>query len=68
MALEDSSSQETGHTEPDKLYFIETFLRQRGDFQNLLAVDALVLRDDISAAEKAGMLQTIIQGALNGRR
>lgn len=66
MALE--HGQEIGQTEPEKLYFIETFLRQRGDYRSLLAVDALVLRDDISADEKAGMLQTIIQGALNGRR
>lgn len=55
-------------TEQDQLYFIETFLRQRGDYKTLLAVDALVLRSDITADEKASALQRIIQGALNGKR
>lgn len=52
----------------DQLYFIETYLRQRGDHKTLLAVDALVLRDDLAPEEKEAKLQAIIQGALNGKR
>lgn len=48
------------------IYFIETFLRQRGDYTALLAIDALVLRDDLNVEQKAAVLQKTIQGAMNG--
>lgn len=48
------------------IYFIETYLRQRGDHKALLAIDALVLRDDLAADEKAAKLQETIQGVFNG--
>ncbi|MEM8515167.1 hypothetical protein RCH14_004527 [Massilia sp. MP_M2] len=50
----------------DDTYFIETFLRQKGDFRTLLAIDALVLRDDLAIEEKVAQLQQTIQGAFNG--
>lgn len=50
----------------DDTYFIETFLRQRGDFKTLLAIDALVLNEDLAEDEKAAQLQQTIQGAFNG--
>jgi len=62
------NEQAAGHSESDQLYFIETFLRQRGDYKTLLAVDALVLRDDLATGEQEAKLQAIIQGALNGKQ
>lgn len=53
---------------PERLYFIEMFLRQSGDYKSMLAVDALVLRDDLAPADKAAQVVSIIQGALNGKR
>jgi hypothetical protein len=70
----DATDQElvTGETTPadheHHLYSIEAFLRQSGDYKVMLAVDTLVLNNDISAAQKAAQLQTIIQGVLNGKR
>jgi hypothetical protein len=54
-------------TERD-IYFIETFLRQRGDHQSILAIDALVLRDDLDDATKTAKLQATLQGVINGKR
>lgn len=67
MALE-HNEQAAGPSESDQLYFIETFLRQRGDPKTLLAVDALVLRNDLAAEDKEAKLQALIQGALNGKQ
>lgn len=67
MALE-HNEQTAGPSESDQLYFIETFLRQRGDPKTLLAVDALVLRNDLAAEDKEAKLQALIQGALNGKQ
>ena len=50
------------------IYFIETFLRQRGDHRAMLAIDALVLRDDLSDEARAALLQETIQGVFNGKR
>jgi|GEM_PF-6874331 len=50
------------------IYFIETFLRQRGDHQTLLAIDALVLRDDLDNEEKAARIQETIQEVFSGKR
>lgn len=50
----------------EDIYFIETFLRQKGDFRTLLAIDALVLRDDLADEQKVAQLQQTIQGAFNG--
>lgn len=54
-------------TESD-LYFIETYLRQRGDYMALLEIDALVLRDDLEASAREALLQQTIQGAMNVKR
>jgi hypothetical protein len=61
------NDQDTSVTpsEPDDTYFIETYLRQKGDFKTLLAIDALVLRDDLSEDERIARLQQTIQGAFN---
>ena len=66
--LGNDTSEESGHNSPDQLYFIETFLRQRADYETLLAVDALVLRGDQTPIEKQEDLQAIIQGALDVKR
>lgn len=63
MASHDVSGQGIAEQE---VFFIETFLRQRGDHKALLAIDALVLRDDLSDAERAAKLQMTIQEAING--
>ena len=47
------------------IYFIETYLRQRGDHNTLLTIDALVIRQDLSDDDKTMQLQQIIQGAIN---
>ena len=57
-------------TEPQSLSeqeisFIEMFLRQRGDYRALMRIDAVVLREDCTADERAAQLQQIIQGALH---
>jgi len=62
---------ETPEAEPDeagRLNFIETFLRMRGDHQTLLAVDALVLREDLDDQAMRLELQQIIQGVMHGKR
>ncbi|WP_298601402.1 hypothetical protein [uncultured Zoogloea sp.] len=53
---------------PERMYFIERYLRQSGDYKSMLAVDAMVLRDDLPPAERAAQVGAIIQGALNGKR
>lgn len=53
---------------PEHIYFIETYLRKSGDYKSMLAVDALVLRDDLAPADRAAQVGAIIQGALNGKR
>lgn len=44
--------------------FIETYIRQRGDYSALLAIDAVILRTDLSEHDQAALLQATIQGAL----
>lgn len=44
--------------------FIETYIRQRGDYSALLAIDAVILRTDLSEQDQAALLQATIQGAL----
>lgn len=51
-----------------QLYFVEMFLRQRAGYEILLAMDALILRDDISIEGKNAQIQAIVQGVLNGRQ
>jgi hypothetical protein len=50
------------------VYYLETYLRQRGDHGALLAIDALVLREDLASAELAEQLRQIVQGAFNAER
>jgi hypothetical protein len=66
--LGDETTQDIEHIESNRLYFIETYLRQLGDHKTLLLADALILRNDISATAKTAQLQAIIQGALNGKQ
>lgn len=70
MALPESGS---GSKEPAALtqhdvYYLETYLRQRGDHAALLAVDALVLREDLPPGELAEQLKKIIQGVFHAER
>jgi hypothetical protein len=44
--------------------FIETYIRQRGDYAALLAIDEVILRTDLGEQEQAALLQSTIQGAL----
>ena len=67
MGTDESTIAEQGMSAQD-IYFIETYLRQKGDFKTILAIDALVIRNDLQPADKARMLQEIIQGAFNGER
>jgi hypothetical protein len=50
------------------VYFLETYLRQRGDHRALLAIDALMLREDLTVTERVQRLQEIIQGVFHGER
>lgn len=67
MESSDKSGVEPVMADKD-IYFIETFLRQRGDHRAILAIDALVLRDDLSEEARAALLQETIQGVFNGKR
>lgn len=60
-------------TEPDDLsdqdmYYIEIYLRQCADHPAMLAIDALVLREDLAADVKAARLRETIQGAFDARQ
>lgn len=67
MGTDENTIAEQGMSAQD-IYFIETYLRQKGDFKTILAIDALVIRNDLQPTDKARMLQEIIQGAFNGER
>lgn len=64
--MHNNTEQAPDITETD-IYFIETYLRQRGNHKALLEIDGLVLREDLAGHEKAMKLQETIQGVLNGR-
>lgn len=60
-------------TVPDDLsdrdvFYIETYLRQCADHPTMLAIDALVLREDLAADMKAARLRETIQGAFDERQ
>ncbi len=54
--------------EPAALYFIDTYLRQQGDYASILALDAALLRTDTSADEQQREVQSIIQGVFRGKQ
>jgi hypothetical protein len=68
MTLPDTPAQRVPQLTEHDIYFVETFLRQRGDHQALLAIDALILREDLAPEEKTVRLQETIQGAFNAQR
>ncbi|MDB6009977.1 MAG: hypothetical protein JWL65_2227 [Gammaproteobacteria bacterium] len=49
------------------IFYIETYLRQCADHPTMLAIDALVLREDLAADVKAARLRETIQGAFDER-
>jgi hypothetical protein len=54
--------------EPADLYFIDTYLRQQGDYASILAIDAALLRTDVPAEHQQRELQSIIQGVFRGKQ
>jgi hypothetical protein len=60
-------------TAPDDLSdqgidYIETYLRHSGGHTAMLAIDALVLREDLAADVRAARLRETIQGAFDERQ
>lgn len=56
-----------GGAEIDKLIFdLESFLRHRGAHAAILAVDEVVLREDLAAEAKQAQVQAIIKEVLRG--
>jgi hypothetical protein len=50
------------------IFYIETYLRQCADHTTMLAIDALVLREDLAADMKTTRLRETIQGAFDERQ
>lgn len=53
---------------PDYIFSIEAFLRSRGNFKALLALDNIVLDQDLSPEEQTSNIRRTIEGALKNEQ